>query len=485
MIAPEGGIELRERRTVNSKHYDMGDGTYVGKIGVGHQHFLDKLDVGDGQGGWQDLDWTLVPKEEGGWTFLKHSFNPDIPQYADDWLSFRDLYGEKDQIVGFKPVCSHVEGRLVRPEVLASEGLNNLTAVNAVVYDSAFGEGIDYVIYFTRSQMLKCVRIKDSVKEVKDYSFKFELQLPDGVEVWRVDAQGNGYKLNLDSPKDFDSDKHTELRTSEGETFFKPFSLWDSAVKKICVVSYSVEDGKKYLTKHVSASFVAVSEGDVFTDTTTSYYAGSGDGTVTDSTLVASTTWEDCRNGIGSIGADYGSGNDNFIQGEGVASNDYWVIRRVFFPVDTSGIGAGRTVSSATFQVFYGGGNGQTETTYPANLVLVEAHQASYTALAATDFLRIGSTAFATATVTLASFVSTTSATFTLNSAGVAHVNRYGYTTLGIRPANDVNDTAPTVSKRSYAVGYFSEQTGTSKDPVLSVTYADGVGGNSFLTEFV
>jgi hypothetical protein len=471
MMIPEGKTELRHLRTLNSKHYDNGDGTTLGCFGVGHQCYKNKLGVGDSVGDFRSLDWTLTPVEGGGWTFLFHSFHPTVPQFADGWLTFRDMFDDKDQTVGFKPVCSHVEGRLVLPEALEAEGLDKLTGVNAVVYDSAFGDGIDYVVYFTRSQMKKCVRIKEASKQNQDYSFKFELELPYGVTMWRVGSDGSEYQFEGTSDKDFDSDKRTELRTAEGTTFFKPFQMWDSKSKETCVVSYSVEDGVKFLTKHVPAAFMESSEGDVFTDTTTSYYAGAGDGR-TCSVLGLGTTWATLRSNGGTF-SDYTAAQNVIVQGEEIATND-WDMSRGHFPVDTSGIGAGNTVSSASFKVFYSTAVGylSTETINPANLALVASTAASNTVLANSDYAQVGTTRLCDTDVTIANFVSS-DGTFALNATGVATVNTTGYTKFAFRSTNDFSDsTAPVVTKRSYVGACNSEYSGTAKDPILTVTYA-------------
>lgn len=493
MLAPEGKQELRDRRTINSLHYDNGNGTTTANIGVGHQNYLNRFLLGDGVGGWRQLDWTLTPLESGGWTFLYHSFHPGIPQYADDWLTFRDVFEAKDQTVGFKPVCSHVEGRLVLPENLATEGLDKLTSVNAVIYDSAFGEGIDYMVYFTRSQMKKCVRIKNASKETKDYAFKLELQLPEGVDVWRIDENG-GYELDLSRSKDFDTEKRTELRTAEGVTYFKPFKVWDSMKGEVCVVSYSVEDGKTYLTKHIPSVFMETSEGDVFTDTTTSYYSGAGDGSLQYGTTGSGDTWavtHDTDTGTNAIYTDTQYESPQLGLQITTTTPKIYIIRRASLPFDTSGIGAGKVVSAASLNlVSIETYQDQLATAQSFNVVTSNPASTSSLAVGDYDFTKFGTTRLST-DKTIASLPGAGSAfSFTLNAAGLAAISMTGWTVLGMLLASDIDNTRPTLSYGftvfSHASWRASEYVGVPADhPYLSITYVPAPTGGSFLLNMV
>jgi hypothetical protein len=490
MQAPENGIEFRERRDLNTKHYKVGEEvglngvsvpTMVANIGVGHVHYFNKLGVGDSKNDFRSLDWTLSTKEGGGWTFLFHSFHPTIPQYADDWLLFRDVFETKDQTVGFKPVCSHVEGRLVSPENLATEGLDRLTSVNAVMYDSAFGEGIDYVVYFTATQMKKCVRIKSASKITQDYDFKFEIQLPEGITIWRVGLDGNGYELDDTRPKDFDSDKRTELRTVDGSTFFKPFIVWDSEKSVTCVVSYSTENGKKYLTKHVPYTFMETSVGDVLTDTTTSYTAGSGDGNA--QTDTATGTWYQM---LDQTTAKYNS-NSSATACEPISLNSgTMAMGRTFFPFPTSGIGAGSTITAASVYL------AQADTFESGtNAISLIISSTTLTSLGAnkTDYTRTnwgGCTSGQPMTNNYASktYASIFAATigvpqqFSLSAAGYGTISKTGNTYFSAVSTFDYGYTTPGDTSRDGFNIAMSEHTTSGYRPYLSVTYTPAPSTN-------
>lgn len=462
MLAPQNGIELKSKRSLNAKHYDVGGGNFQGNFSPGHVHYDNKLLVGDGEPGLREIDWTLTEKETGGWTFLYHSFNPDIPEYADDWLTFRDLFESKDQTVGFKPVCSHVKGTLV-------QSIEGLTDINAVVYTDAFGTGIDYIVYFTRSQMLKCVRIRE--KESKDYAFKFELQVPESCTIWRVgDIE---YELDTTRPKDFDTQKNTEIRTQDGATLFKQFKVWDSEKSQVCVVSYSLEDGKMYLTKHVPQAFIDASVGDVFTDTTTTYYAGAGDG-YTRRYNATGTTWNDLVTGNGDLEV---HSNATLVTGLADWTDDvkWQYIFRGHLPFVTS-IQTSAVISDISIYLY---GALATTDYYTSFYNVCKTAQASSTTLASSDyqtFVRtaLSDTAIAHASINLSgynvwSFNSSAIAGFT---KGTNKGNYYGITTtFDITNTEPSTHATPGVRDESNVGFQTSETASTNKDPYLSITY--------------
>ena len=475
MLAPQNGIELRSKRTVNSKHYDMGGGQTLAHFGVGHQHYENKNLVGDGEGGWRSLDWTLTEKEGGGWTFLYHSFNPDIPQYADGWLSFRDLFESKDQTIGFKPVCSHVEGRLVA-------SIEGLTDINAVIYDDAFGTGIDCIVYFTRSTMKKCARIRNDSKENKDYSFKWQVEFPHGSEVWRKGE--TEYRLEMTGSKEMDTAKMTELRTSNGTTYFKPFLVWDSGEgmdyhQETCKVTFSVEDGKTFLTKHIPQSFMEKSIGDVFTDTTTSYYVGAGDGAACYNT---SSTYSTTHNA--STGSLTATVSDYSGSGKSVGNFYIW---RAFLPISTSNIPDDATILSASMFL-----NLDSTSSYEAAVKdgddwysIVKTFQASTSSLVNADYEDCGSDnnsearakyvpIYGSANIDVDT-LATGYNNFALNSTGISWISTTGYTKLGIREGHDCKSSGGGMANGDDGRLDFSSSaaTGQSKDPYLSVTYSE------------
>lgn len=157
------------------------------------------------------------------------------------------------------------------------------------------------------------------------------------------------------------------------------------------------------------------------------------------------------------------------IQGEFTGGS--YTIRRNAFCFDTSTIGSGKTISSATFSLYSTAVNDQTETTYPANFTIVQATLTGTANIVSGDFdlSHWGSTEFASR-ITLATFAASTGyKDFALNASGITNVNMTGISQFGVRPSNDLDNNAP--SARSYGQFYMADQAGTTNDPKLVVTY--------------
>ena len=95
--------EITTLRTLNGKHWIGDKKENIYEAHVGHIHYFNKLGIGDGEKRFREIDWTLTFDEiKKGWGFQYHSFQPFLPEYADGWIEFRDLYQDKDQIIRYK-----------------------------------------------------------------------------------------------------------------------------------------------------------------------------------------------------------------------------------------------------------------------------------------------------------------------------------------------------------------------------------------------
>lgn len=165
-----------------------------------------------------------------------------------------------------------------------------------------------------------------------------------------------------------------------------------------------------------------------------------------------------------------GTATDNDTSGAWLVETAYAVhaagqynIRRAFFALDTSSVGAG-VVTAGTFKVYidaiYSGGS----------LCLVAGSQASTSGLTGTDFDNVGSTELASR-ITISGITAPGFATFTLNAAGLAAINGSGYTKFAIVHSRDLDNSAPGSGVYEGALATYSEYTGSSRDPVLDLTY--------------
>jgi hypothetical protein len=473
-------IEIKDKRSYTAKHFDKGNGEFVMNAHIGHIHYFNKLGVGDSKDDFREIDWTLSFDDiKRGWSFEYHNFHPLLPEYADEWVEFRDLFQGKDQTIRYKAQCEHVLGRLVKPEEI---GLKE-TDVNCVIYDDAFGKGYDYILYFTRTSLKKVVRIREEFKKVEtDLTFDFEVEFPKDelnkeLDIIRAEKKeqpieiGQAYKFDLAVAKQFDTAKqmligNDKLDGKEWFTYIRPFVIWDNNKKETIKVDYFIKDGKRYLRKIVSKYFLDNSEGVVYTDTTTNYATGSGDGIIYLQGYTG--TWTALRAASVATGATTAEA-DRDVQETNLGSPQYYV-NRSFFPTDTSGLPDTCTISAAEFYIYV---SASTEPDGGAtDFNLVGTSQPSMTALAKEDWDLIGTTLWSD-DVLDASAMGASPGFYHhhLNATGLAGISKTGYTPLGIRGQRDMSDATPP-SGNNFTTIRHSEYSGTSSDPYLAVTYS-------------
>lgn len=461
--------ELKKQRQYNKKIFQVERDTFVMEAHAGYIHYFNKLGEGDGEVRFREIDFTLNEvrtRQKTGWTFKYNSFQPFLPEYSDEWVEFRDLYEGKDQIIRYRAHADHVKGIFVHEADLEVAGLDKLTQSNCVIYPNAFGEGVDYILYFIRSGLAKVVRIREDYKKNKNYNFDFDFEYED-MEVKRGTKDKVEYVLDKSKDKEFDTNKQTLVGNDrddgkEWNTYLKSFRAWDSNNNSETIkVKFKVTGKKSTLTKIVPASFIESSRGDVYTDTTTSYYASDGDGSIS----YSNSTWSTCRT------ASSGSSVDNSNYGTTRSGKHLttYAIYRSYMPVDTSGIPSSATISAATVYVDYDYKT-NSENDGSDFLRLVQSTQASTTTLVTSDYSKIGSTAGASdkdiGTISLTGFTA-----WEMNATGLTWIDKEGYTKLGWREGHDVTDDTPADGSSNYNDATWLVASATSNDGYISVTY--------------
>lgn len=132
----------------------------------------------------------------------------------------------------------------------------------------------------------------------------------------------------------------------------------------------------------------------------------------------------------------------------------------------------GGTISTYVYALTTGAGG---------SVGLVASTQASATGLTTSDYTAVGSTEF----VTRVNFTSLSTGAYkdwALNASGVSHLtsNQAGYAKFAFRTSFDLDNSAPGSSAQSYMGISYSDQTGTSEDPYLTVTYTPAPGATQF-----
>lgn len=161
-------------------------------------------------------------------------------------------------------------------------------------------------------------------------------------------------------------------------------------------------------------------------------------------------------------------------------SGSTYKIWRGLLAFDTSAIG-GDTISSAVITMY------SAESTNSAGgreLTLVEGTQASVSEIVGADYDNIGSTEFVdTRVVYDGGNNNFADETYTLNSAGISHINGSGDTKFAIITDLDFDNTQPTDgATETNTLTAWADYTGTTEDPVLVVEHAGGGGGEEKAT---
>ena len=188
--------------------------------------------------------------------------------------------------------------------------------------------------------------------------------------------------------------------------------------------------------------------------------------------------WSTIRAGAGTVVDDATTVGDMTRISYGQLSSQYTFLGRTPFLFDTSSIGSGQSVSSATFEVYV---TATDNTIGNLSFVLVASTPASNTGLVAADYSQTGATALSD-TVAVNDITTNAYNTWTLNAAGLAAINTTGITKLALVFENDRSNTEPSPPAGSGAIttkiaGDFA---GSANEPKLTVTYAVPTLGSPF-----
>jgi len=376
-------------------------------------------------------------EENGEFIVDKASYEIRIPKKLGKvrfWANEKDLDIEP---IGIKP---DIEGRITDDPETSHKG-------NTVRFDNVYGQGI-HLEFVCRTGSVKKYIVFDQKPTKFDWQFKLT---------------------------GFDKNKHI---------IWKP-RIFDSN-GKTQDVEYDIKGG--ILTKHLSEEFFDNAVYPVRTDTTTSYYAGAGDGTIytVGDGQPSQAIWDtvhDATTGTGrTVAGVSGYASEVWIRG---VNNDIKIFR-AFFPVDTSGLPNSAIISGAILKLnlsaIQDGYNGDGYD----YVAIVQTDQPDPTTLEETDYNNCGATDNPTkgsANIDITGLTTEQYNNFTLDATGLTWVSKTGWTMLGIRPGQDIQDYFPgdpgEVNKFSGVSAYFSEYTDTASDPYLEVTYT--VGGRRIM----
>lgn len=187
---------------------------------------------------------------------------------------------------------------------------------------------------------------------------------------------------------------------------------------------------------------------------------------------VVSEAFSTIRNGAGTTAFAASAGDDPGYLAASTTVNEYAYLRRGIYLFDTSAIPDAATISAAVFSLF---GYAKTNGLGSPGLDVVATTPASDTTLTASDYGQFGTTVFATKAYAAWDGGGTIYNDFTLDSNGIAAVSLTGVSKFGTRLTWDTSNSfggAWSSSADSHYETATADQSGTSEDPKLVVTYA-------------
>ena len=437
--------ELIEKRIATAKHFDLGNGIYRLEAHIGHIHFRDGA-LKDGA--FRDIDTTLEYSEASrGFGVTKASYEAQISLYGD--VQFHNV----DHSIGFR--------------------LPNPNRVEAQAYDdSAFGR-LQKALIWRDILQPGGHQIVEARNNSLAKIFRFDCKPLSNVIEFQAIASA-GVKFS-DGISDFDLTKEASrsikgrqgLFHSDGRlSWIRQPRAWNHRGEIVDVELQFFRRGNQvWLRKIIPQEFIDRTFNEVGTwlecDTTTSFYAGAGDGLYR--RQVAESTFSAIRSGA-QTASDTTSTYGN--AAELIADDPeplYVIMERSCFPVDTSSIPDDAVAGSATFYVY---GQYKANSLGGAALSLDHYTTAGY-AIGNYSGVRQASD------IAYASFSTAGYNSFALNAAGLANINKTGTTQLALRLSQDFDNSEPSwvqAVENRFAV-YFSEYGNTDHDPYLEVLY--------------
>lgn len=192
-------------------------------------------------------------------------------------------------------------------------------------------------------------------------------------------------------------------------------------------------------------------------------YSTTADGLVRNN---GSSSWATLRNATdGTAAYNAQTAAASLCLADGTTADKY--IDRSFYYFDLSSIPQNATITSATLSLYVSAASSAAG----GSVTVVEGTQAA--TLTTADFDQVGSTEFVDSRTNFSALTATAYNNFTLNAAGLTYVQgKFASTAkLALRSSFDLDNSAPGTTVYSSMSGYFSDHTGTTEDPILTVVY--------------
>ncbi len=463
--------EETESRSLNTKIFSNESNKKESHIHVGHIHYLNK-DTGK----LRTINNDVV-KNAVGWEMRKAGYEVKLPEKSNGLIKFfsNKFELQKD---GLKIV--RIEKDVIGKEISIFEKSRELYKIRQkeipelVKFSQFVGQdNIDFALSKINGATIKEVQgIKTEHCQItySEIAPNIDFQLSCGYNSFRKEIiikkkpefTGDFFEIEFDTNSSFI--KKIDQRFQEKDIHFRNARVWEENGGRSLDIEMEFLAGK--MIKRIPREFLEKAIYPIRTDTTTSYFAGAGDGRMGKYNIADEAAWHTLVAAVSSEWAQYTAAYWEVVIGDLGGSR----LVRSSFPFDTSGLDDSAVISAATFHsTAYLTASGAMTSYFR----LLAHTRTSNTVLAVGDWDRtkFGSTALATDRLGSDWASAGTEVAWVLNEAGRNAINKTGWTAFGIRDVEwDIGDTYISVCKLNMAFRS-SEYANTGSDPYLSVTY--------------
>jgi hypothetical protein len=449
----------------------------------------------------QGYDWTSISNDvQTDLSVSTFAGNVQFPTTAQGWMDicFNSEYSAKRQITegNWSNTEDEFNMRMRTDTPTNSVGIIHPDKPWQVIYYNAFGQGVNLIYGVWRARQCRVehvIEITEMPAGDSEYiTYDFYVESTDATAFignnynerpWDGNvgdsATVDGFSVFIAKGDDFNTPRGSVLRT--------PACWWTNLdgtfTKKDVKIDFEIQpDGITIkATKYVKRSDIAeaLAQGSVYrADATFSPDANpettSVDGLAADANN--NLTWANLLLEAGSYSAS-SSATEVLGVGAKTTTNFYEYYKHLFFLFDTSSIGAGQQVDSATLRLWFD--NQRSLGSLGLSSQLYSSSPGSNTQIVNGDYMALGSTPLTDSARDMESeSFDVTEITQTLNSAGRNNIDMEGVTKMGLGVTVAHEGGSPTWNSGHEAKisVNMSESSGTSKDPLLTVNHSDASG---------
>ena len=461
-------IEYPKLRTLNSNTYRHGSGLRS-EFHVGHVNY-------QVLGVFERIDPRLTDSHPDFYEMSRGNYLARIAKmfnHAEPWRFTNGWHGHS---IDLRPVgLAWDTGQSIgTPQAVAGKLIetDGFLPEQTLVYSGAFGNGLDARVQARGPALVREVGIESMAAlgsvplEAKALLIPFEIGGTAGFEFLCADGLES---WDAKSEKRVLADKAWKLRAYGKDSFLRPMMLRDSAgISRLIEVMWRVVGGQRQMVKVVPLMLLQKAKFPIWIDDTVSYFGGAGDG------------YARATNAVYNTARSAATGVDRDVTSTGTVMGQRFVdpncsIYRTFLPTDTSALPNTAIITSADFYLWCASDVSTTDFNYA---LLGPTTQADPTTIGVADYNDCGALDDPPLWSELMGTNGISTVAYTkiaLNAAGLAGISKTGYTLIGGRSQEDFASPGSAPTGDEYLIWNTSEQTGTDKNPYLSVIHTEGM----------